>query len=437
MRNIFEPVFFRIALAAAIVSVMAGCDNGPGDVIPPDEPAAITVQVRLNSSDPKVLRGGEVTFLVSVKGTTDKAVTWSIDEEGKHRDTRIHTNAEGVAYLFVAENEALETLTVRATSNTDPDKSGTVTVIIPIPFVDKVEISLREPWVIPWQEKVDVGPGGTIEFTAKVIGKDFISDAINAITWSIDNADKSEATTITIDNNGVAQLRVAQNETLASFKVQAVSKWDADKIGEVTVTVKEPTVTGVVIFDQRGNNITSDLKNPRKIKTADSESFRAVVTGTGKIDQAVTWKIERLTYLISLLDIRPNDKGEYLSGWGSLDLEIDLDDETAEYNTWYWTGEETDNYFLIYEPKPVERIPGSREIKVWFTDDAGENEQKTLKPAAGTTGIDQDGKLTVNGQELFGKFRLTVVSSANSTVKKEIIIQVDSSSDINIDIPDA
>ena len=172
MKNILKrhSVFLGITLAAVIVSLMAGCDNDPDDNTGPVAPPDITVEVRINSSSPNVLRGGIVTFLVAVKGTDNKNVTWSIDEGNKHQETKIYTNAEGEICLSVSEDETLGTLTVRAVSEADPEKSGTVKVTIPAPTVEKIEISLPQPWVDPWQGKVDTGQGGETEFTVKVTG---------------------------------------------------------------------------------------------------------------------------------------------------------------------------------------------------------------------------------------------------------------------------
>jgi hypothetical protein len=433
MKNIFKRSRFGIT-AVIIVFLLAGCENDPDDnpdpVIPPD----ITVEVRISSSSTDVLRGEEVAFLASVKGTDNRTVAWSIDEADKHQETKIFTNERGETYLSVSEDETIGTLTVRATSNADPEKSGSVTVTIPVPIVDKVEISLAEPWVVPWQGRIDAGPGGEVEFTVKVTGKDFIREAV---TWSIDNAGKQANTTINVDANGVAQLRVAQTETLASFKVQAVSKWDAGKIGEVTVTVKEPDVTGMVIIDQDGKVVPGgSITTPaRQIKTASSESFRALVTGTGKVDQNVTWKIERLSYIISILDIRLDKNNKYSEAWGSTSLEIIIDGNEITGNTWYYDGEETDDGFLIYISKPIEFDPESGGIKIWDTDGFGENELKILKPVTGTTEIDATGKFTVDALETFGKFRLTAVSTADTTIKKEVVVQIDTSSEIGIEPP--
>jgi len=426
MRNIFKPVFLGIA-ASVIFFSLAGCDNGTGgNGEPSDKPDDITVEVIIGSS-PTVLRGGQVTFLAAVSGpTTDKTVKWSIDEENRHPETKIDINDKGERFLYVSEDETLETLTVRATSNADPEKSGTKTITVPVPVVDKVEISLPESWVVPWQGKVDTGKGGEIEFTVKVTGKDFIRAAV---TWSIDNEGKKQGTTITDGDNGVAQLRVAQDETLTSFKVLAVSKWDANKVGEVTVTVKEPTVTGVVILNHEGIGVPDGTiaKPSIQIKTSDSEAFRAIVTGTGKVDQTVTWKIERLTYKIMVLIIQPYN-GEMVDGWGEEELVIDLNAGNLG-NTWVSTGNKTSNGSLIYEQKPIERGPGPNEVTIWFTNEDGNNEQKTLIPITGTTGIDADGKFTVDGQETFGKFRLTATPTADSSKTKTAVVQIDSSSE--------
>jgi len=437
MKNILKrhSVFLGITLAAAIVSLMAGCDNDPDDNTKPVAPPDITVEVRISSSSPNVLRGGKVTFLVAVKGTDNKNVTWSIDEGGRHQETKIYKNAEGEMCLFVSEDETLETLTIRATLDVDPEKSGAVKVIIPVPTIEKIEIVLQQPWVVPWQGKVDTGPGGEIKFTAKVTGKDFIREAV---TWSIDDKNKKEGTTINIDDNGAAQLHVAQDETLTSFKVQAVSKWDTGKIGEVTVTVKEPAVTGLVIYDQDDKVVSSgSIEKPSKqIKTSDSESFRAIVTGTGKVNQDVTWEIERLAYRIMIPIIRENKDHELVGGYGEVELEIVLDSDTTEVFTWFNTEfPSTDGYSTIYEKRSIERTPGSKEVTIWNISAAGENERKTLVPTTGITAIDKTGKFTVDGQETFGKFRLTAVSTVNTTIKKEAVVQIDTSSEISIDPP--
>jgi len=421
MRNIFG---FGLA-AAVTVFFISGCGNGDGDTTTPPESTDISVEVYINSSTAEVLRGGEVTVssIVLPKQTTDKTVEWSIDEE-THPDTKIYINQKKQICLSVAEDETLTTLTVRARSVADPEKSGTKKVTIPVPTVERVEISLAEPWVVPWERKVDVGPDSEMEFTVKVIGKNFIREVV---TWSIDDAGKNANTTINEDADGVAHLHVAQGETLKSFKVQAVSKWDAGKTGEVTVTVKEPDITGVVIRDEDGNEIINNPKNPTRIQAGSNEDFRVIVTGTGKVSQDVTWEIERLSYSIIVHDIQINRFDEPTNGWGMIPLEIDLttDDVTL---MWVSTGVPSSTgtgSYVFDRTGRVERIPGSQAVTIWeFDEFTGVSKQITLDPATGATKIDETGKFTVDGAEIYGKFKLTAIPAADPTAKKWITVEI-------------
>jgi hypothetical protein len=327
MKNMFK--LLGIILVTMIAFSTTNCKNNSG--IGPEEPEGITVEARIDASIPSVLRGERAPFSAAVKGTSDKTVTWSIGEEDRHPETDIATDpATGQTWLKVSEDEQRETLTIRAVSNADPSRSGEIIVTIPIPQIDAIEISLPTPWVVPWLKKVDVGQGGEIEFVAKVIGKNFIREAI---TWAIDNESKHNGTTIIPDANGVAQLHVAQAEGLTFFKVQAVSKWDDSIIGEVTVTVQEPTATGVFIYDDKGKEITNNLDTAKKIKQATSETFYAVVTGTGKVNQNVIWEMERLSYKV----FQPgfvNGEFTFGKGWlfqddGTEEMMIYLDDNNG------------------------------------------------------------------------------------------------------------
>jgi len=87
--------------------------------------------VTVSPSTANVAKGATQTFTVIVTGTNSPAqtVTWSIVETGKKAGTTI--NASGV--LTVAADEALTTLTVKATSTVDTSKSGTATVTISTP----------------------------------------------------------------------------------------------------------------------------------------------------------------------------------------------------------------------------------------------------------------------------------------------------------------
>jgi hypothetical protein len=448
MKNKRSYTLFGIMLAAVIVFSMAACpDDVKNDTKKPD---GISVKIILDASSPSVLRGGNLSLTASVKGAKDKTVTWYMDTENKHKDTTITIEGIG-AWLNVAEDEKLGTLTIRAVSNENPDKSDSKRITIPVPRVDNVKISLLEPWVVPWQGIIDVAPGGAMEFTAKVEGGGFIRDAI---TWSIVENDLAEGTCIDEEGN----LTVSKNEPEhRTFTVQAVSKWNESEISIVTVTVQEPQVKGVVIYDKNDNEVTSDKKTPRKVKTSDSETFRAVVTGTGKVAQDITWDIERISYKFWVDEVKPltvNDESYLTDGWGEEVIEIGVDGETELLKMWCTDGDfYPGTTILKFEQRPIERIPGSKEIIIWkkeiatdasYFDEEGieivteshfESVKKKLEPMVTGTGF-EDGTFTVSGLEVFGKFKLSA-TAIDSTTKKEIIVEVDSSTDVDQEIPKA
>jgi hypothetical protein len=384
-------------LAAMIALSTVSCVD-PVEDEEPEDPGKIRVEARIDASIPSVLRGQEAPFSAAVYGTKDKTVTWSIEEEDRHQETNIATDlATGQTLLKVSEDEKLEALTIRAVSNANPDKSGTITVTIPIPQIEKVEISLPVPWVVPWHGKVDVGPGGEIEFSAKVTGKDFFREAI---TWSIEETDLAVGTVI---GEFSGELTVSAIETLnRTLTVQAVSKWDDSKVGEVTVTVQEPTIKGVTVT------------GPEKVGINDNAGFLAVVTGTGKVNQDVTWALKRITYLVY----------EYEEGMGENPRTI-LEDETE------------DLYFTV-------------QVEVEYNFDAGEcyfgwcdkdknaphqhnvfeEQQELLRPTTGVTGIDENGRLIVDGREKYGTIKLIATSNVDANVRDEITVEIDGSGSV-------
>jgi hypothetical protein len=398
-----------------------------------------------------------------VKGTTNKSIKeWSIVEENKHVDTVITINeANGQVMLRVADDETLETITVRAVSKEDPEKSGTVKVTVPVPQINNVEISLLEPWVVPWLNVVDVGPGGEIEFTAKAVGKDFSRDAI---TWLIDGDGKNAGTTITdstftVDGTVISQgqLKVASGEILTSFKVQAYSRWDESKIGEVTVNVKEPVLLG------------ANLNGPLGLAVGSGGKYKMIITGTGKVNQDVDWEIQRMSYSVHIgmhLDhLTPaqvtahglDPAGEYWRGnYGEYHLDVRFSDtgiivtnklhgDPMPAITWRNTGiifsdpDEGEKGF-IFKEVPIEYVLNDRkiifnnahelytviedEVTGVETDITAEYDWKTLNPFMPGTVIAEDGTLSVDGGEVWGTVKITATPIADPSLIKEMEIEI-------------
>ncbi|MDR0486860.1 MAG: hypothetical protein LBG91_01300 [Treponema sp.] len=443
MKNVKNKIYcalFGIIFALAVFSCVE-----PEPDTPEETDGEITIGVRILSL--VVLRGGNAQCMATVTGTTNKDVTWSIDDENKHQDTEIKVNpANRQVMLYVAEDETLTTITIRASSKEDPNRSGAATVPVPVPEINGVEISLLEPWVVPWQNVVDVGPGGEIEFTAKAVGKDFSRDAI---TWLIDDNGKNTSTTITgttfTDDGKVisqGQLKVASGEVLQSFKVQAFSKWDESKIGEVTVNVKEPTLKG------------AELTGPWGIAAGSSGKYKAIITGTGKVDQEVDWEILRMSYSIFRADhkdpLSPEEVAKYgldpdyeygTGNWGGDELNVRLGatgitvtkgGELTWAITWRNTGIKYDHGY-IFEAVPIQYDPDTRAVTYNVCDELGgptgedlntDYNWKTLDPFVSGTAMGGDGTFSVDGQEVYGAVIVSATPRADPSLKKEMEIEI-------------
>jgi hypothetical protein len=142
--------FHRIAEALAIAAAFGlwGCGGSSTPSPVPPSPSLISVTVTPNSVT--VLRDATQAFTVKVTGTTNTAVTWSVEESSGGT-----INSAG---LYTPPQNGAGTFYVIATSQTDPAASGTAAVTVPMPqiTIDPVAATLR--------------PDGTGTFAATVSG---------------------------------------------------------------------------------------------------------------------------------------------------------------------------------------------------------------------------------------------------------------------------
>ncbi|MGD0601768.1 MAG: kelch repeat-containing protein [Terriglobales bacterium] len=141
--------FHRIATALTIAAAIGvwGCGGSSTSSSAPT-PSAISVIVTPNSVT--VLRDATQAFTAKVTGTTNTAVTWSVEESsGGTIDS---------AGLYTPPQNGAGTFHVIATSQANSAAAGTAVVIVPMPRVtiDPVAVTLR--------------PGGTRTFAATVSG---------------------------------------------------------------------------------------------------------------------------------------------------------------------------------------------------------------------------------------------------------------------------
>jgi hypothetical protein len=149
--RVFPRVRFRLsAIALAIAAVMAcsGCGGGSPSTRPPAPSSYITLTVTPNSVT--VLRDATQTFTANVTGTTNTAVTWSMEETSGGT-----INSAG---LYTPPQNGAGTFHVVAVSQANSAAVGIAVVTVPTPqiTINPAAVTLR--------------PAGTQTFAATVSG---------------------------------------------------------------------------------------------------------------------------------------------------------------------------------------------------------------------------------------------------------------------------
>jgi hypothetical protein len=230
---------------------------------------AVVTSVTINGGNVSVAKGGTKAFTATVGGTNgpSQAVTWSIETEEYHENTEI--SETGV--LTVSEEEAAASLTVRATSTSNSEKYGEVTVTI-------TEASSGVTSVTIEGGNVSVNQGGTVDFVVTVEGT---NNPAQTVTWSI--VETTHHTDTTIDNAGHLAIDAAESAT--TLTIRATSTVDTSKYGDVTVTV---TTGGSTAATVTSVGVSGDASVAQGQSSA---AFTAKVGGINSPAQTVTWSI--------------------------------------------------------------------------------------------------------------------------------------------------
>jgi Galactose oxidase, central domain len=194
---------FRIRGIAILGLVfVAGCGGGGSVQQPP--PGGGGVSITVTPSVATVPQGGSQSFFATVKGTSNTAVTWTVQEGaagGSVTDAGLYTATTTPGTYHVV-----------ATSLADGTKHDTATVTVP-----QVSISISPT-------SVTVAAGGTRSFTATPAG------SINTtVMWAVQEG----AAGGTITNTGL----YTAPATLGTFHVIATSDADPSKSATAVVTV--------------------------------------------------------------------------------------------------------------------------------------------------------------------------------------------------------
>lgn len=159
---------FYLALAAAIPA-LCGCGGGSAPVpsLPTTTPA---VSVVVTPATGTLLLGSTQTFKAVVSNTSNTAVTWSVDGVSGGNAAAGTITADG-AYTAPAHLPSQASVTITATSEADPSKSGSATLALSSDIVVSVAPSTANAEL-----------GSTQAFHASVSSS---GQPDSAVTWSL------------------------------------------------------------------------------------------------------------------------------------------------------------------------------------------------------------------------------------------------------------
>jgi len=218
------------------------------------------VQVALSPSSGSLSTGATAAVTATVTGTSNTAVTWTVDAIANGNATVGTLTGTGNTRTYTAPTAA-GTHTIVATSVADPTKtaSGTVTV------QSGVAVTLTPG-------ASSLATGAALSFTATVTGT-----TTTGVTWTVDAIAGGNATVGLITGSG-ATVTYTAPATAGSHVVSARSTADTSKSASTTVTV---TAGVTVALSPGATTVTGGA----------TKTFTATVTGS---TDGVTWNVDNV-----------------------------------------------------------------------------------------------------------------------------------------------
>jgi hypothetical protein len=202
--------------------------------------AGVTVSILPTSAI--ILTGTTQQFAATVQGTTNTAVTWSVDSVSGGNSGSGTVNASG---LYTAPAQA-GSHTVTATSVADTTKSASATVTVNL-----------NTGLIVTPAEATVAPSGTQQFTAS-----------SSATWSVDNVAGGNSSTGTISTGGMYQAPFA----IGAHTITATSTANSSLTGTSSLTVINSSPGAVLTYhndDTRQGAFTEEtVLTPANVKAA-------------------------------------------------------------------------------------------------------------------------------------------------------------------------
>jgi len=206
--------------------------------------------------------GTALSFTATVTGTTNTAVTWSVDAIAGGNSTVGTITGTGNTVTYTAPASS-GSHTVLATSAADTSRSASTLVTVQ----PAVSVTLSLP-------TATVASGGTQTFTATVTGT-----TNTAVVWTVDTITGGNATVGTVTGTGSTVTYTAP-ATAGTHTLKATSSADSAKTASATITVQGPVSVSV---------------SPTSTTVAPGATATITATATGGSTQAVTWKVDGIS----------------------------------------------------------------------------------------------------------------------------------------------
>jgi len=246
------------------ITAASGTSTVSGTVTVSGPAPAVTVAT--SPASVSTSTGSTVNINATVAGSTNTAVTWTVDGVANGNATVGTLAGTGNTVTYTAPGAA-GTHQVQAVSAANPATSAAtaVTVLAPAPApVVSVAVS---------PASATVNAGATAAVTAAVSGS-----TNTAVTWTVDGVANGNATTGTITGSGNAVVYNAPTVG-GSHTVVATSAASASATAAMAVTVKPPVVT-----------VALNPAGAASVTVAKPIAFTATVTGSS--NTSVTWTVD-------------------------------------------------------------------------------------------------------------------------------------------------
>ncbi len=260
-------------LAIGMICSLIACSGGgagSASAAVPASSGAVIVGVAVTPNSTVITTGDSIPLTATVSGTSNTAVTWSVDGIVNGNATVGTVSGTGGVVTYTAPGSAgSHVLTV--TSLADSQKHATSTIVVQPPS-EVVNVTLSPGMVT-------LATGASQSFIATVS-----NSANTSVTWTIDGLSVGNTTLGTIAGNGLDTTYTAPL-TAGDHLLVATSVADPTKSASASITVVVP------------NSVTAVAVSPAtlSLNTGATNQFAATVAGTGSYSSAVTWTAQKGT----------------------------------------------------------------------------------------------------------------------------------------------